>query len=225
MDDDAPPSVEFLGGVADASGEELLAAPPSNPVRTALALLAGGLLLLAVVGVAIARGGGQKGAAPAAGSHPSSAVVLSGPLPVTGGQGDGNASALADCPTDARCSVWVHAPAATLAALRAAFPRAVVRTANTVLANRSGHFEPDVLRRVLVAQDGSRTIRVGIRAGSEIESASAAGRDRPPTGARTEVRVHRPGYRICVAVSGPGAGEVARHAMRLAADARLLAPL
>src|SRR3954469_17389115 len=173
MDDDVPPSVEFLGGVADADGEEVLADPPSNPVRTALVLLAGALLVLAAVGAAIAhRSGGSKSRAGGGGPDPSAAVVISGPTPVTGDQPDGGSPALADCPADARCSVWVYAPAATLAALRAAFPRAVLRTANTVLANRSGHFEPDVLRRVLVAQDGSRTIRVGIRAGSEIESAS-----------------------------------------------------
>src|SRR4051812_37768354 len=227
MDDDVPPSVEFLGGAAAAGPEEVLPEPAPNRGRAVLLALLGVALLVAVVAVAIAGRGDDGGPAAAGQSVPVSrptAFRSSAPVPVlTAGDAGPDPTPLTGRPAHAQCSLGRHAPAETLAAIGAAFPAAVIRTATTVLANRVGHFEPDLLRRELVAQDGSRTIRVCIRGGPPPADVNGNGRARADSDAR--VTVQRDGYRISVVVSGPGATTVLSRVAGLAGDPRLTAPL
>src|SRR4051812_12016704 len=120
MDDDVPPAVEFLGDGSGAGAEEVLAAPPSRHGRTTLVVLVGGPLFVGAPGAAIARGraGGERHGARSAGLDRPTAAAVSGPVPVAGGGADAGSAALIDCPDGAQCSVWIHAPAATLGALR-----------------------------------------------------------------------------------------------------------
>lgn len=220
MDDPVPPSVEFVGGASGPGAEELLGEPRPGNRRTVVLTLLGAVLLVVVVVAVIAGRRDDRGPGVAASSPAPSAVITSGPVPVAGGPGS---AVVRNCPAHAACSVWVRAPATTLAALHAAFPGAVVETVTTVLANRVGHFEPDLVSRELLARDGKRTIRVCIRGGAAAGGTSDRGGPASTQDAR--VTVQRGGFRISVVVSGPAATTELSRAAGLAGDPRLTAPL
>jgi hypothetical protein len=115
--------------------------------------------------------------------------------------------------------MWSTAPAAVVTAVRAEFRGAQLTAASTQLVNRDGRFEPDLLARRITAQSGPHLVNVYVRKSERGNGVLRVVAD--DTGVR--VFAGWPGYLVTVAVDGPG--HPTRAAVRLAQDARLLAPL
>lgn len=237
-DDADLPGVEFLDLVepSDPADDEL-AGPPAG-AATLRRLVVGGAVAVVVGGALAARLAESSRSQDAAAARPSPPALVAvvpatgsvAPLPVQtwpvpSAQVPSNVPTLipmppgVSCPYDATCSLWEAAPQATLDALRAQFPHAGLRAVVTQLANRTGHFEPDLLAREVVARAGRWTVTVDVR---KAVAAQQLGDRTVVHGGAVRVVAEVPGYSVSVQVSGPGApGERAR---RLAEDARLLLP-
>jgi hypothetical protein len=219
MDDGAPIFVEFVGeGDSEPSRDEVIPGPSQRgPSR----LLVIGALLLAVAAVGWARSlndsssGGPAADRPSASASARPVGAIADPSTLE----NSPYALLGPCPAGAQC--FLSAPATAASALRAAFPGAVLLTTASILANRAGHIDPGLLRRVILAERGDQAIQVRIQAGP------APGSDfprRPWTPSRTaRVTVQREGYVISVAVIGPKSTRTTEQATRLANDLRLLA--
>src|SRR4051812_29380173 len=157
MDGESPSFVEFLDEPVDGSGEEVTVGLPRRPF-TRIVLV--GMVLVAMAAVGFSR----SFLNPSSSGRAATRSMPSAPAPTVYPTVMANSAyaLLGPCPAGAQC--FVSAPAAAATALRAAFPGAVLETAANVLANRAGHFDPGLLRRVILAERDNQVIQVRIQA-------------------------------------------------------------
>jgi len=216
MDDGVPPHVEFVEDDDRGSTDEIRPAPGPHR-RNVIVGIAALIVALGAAGWARstndAPAGGHASARPTVASPPPDRAIESPTL------ADSTYALVGPCPAGAQC--FGSAPAAAAAALRAAFPGAAPVAAASILANRAGHSDPGLLRRVILAERGDLTIQVRIQAGPG-PGAEPVRRPTTPHGV-TRVNAQHEGYAIAVVVIGPGASGASAQATRLADDLRLIA--
>ncbi len=236
--------VDFVVGsdhTADGPDGEELAQPAPRDPRTRRTLAGGAVVLVAAALIARAVSGHQStSAAPSA--SPSPAVPATSqrfhpPPDVVGSPAivipEGNRPTFhrsvsyeaIDCPRFATCSIELQAPAGVLKALHNQFPGAIVASSSSVLANRSGRFEPDLLTRSIAAQAGARAITVTVR---KPQPGDAAKSGRRYVGATTTsyYTAVTPGFTVSVSVREPRSKRLVdlNHLALLAGNDSLVAP-
>ena len=239
----ADDGVDFVVGESrDASpDEEELPEPDARSPLSRRTLAGGGAVLVAAALIARAVGGHHSPAASASSSATSSPAGpaasgrftprpdVIGPAPTVVPEGNrptfGYSIRLPDCPRFATCSVSPELARGVLAAVRDQFPRAVLVSSSTVLANQSGHFEPDLLTRRLVADVGTRRLTVVIRKPKPSDSATTDRRTVKGTRTSDYVAVVH-GFTVTVTVREPATTPAISldHLAWLAGDERLVAP-
>lgn len=199
--------------------EELPQPGPRPGPRRALAGGAAVLILGALIARAIDKGHGPGNAAPTPSTSASSSGLRSRPLPGPIGP------PIAGCPANAVCSRVGGLADGPLEALRTALPTAVLVRGTSVLAQREGRFDPDLVSRSFTARAGDATIVVQL--------------DKPGANGRPDAGSHRvgpnvvtflddfvPGFAVSISATRP-AGRIAfplPPLEKLAADAGLIAP-
>ena len=125
-------------------------------------------------------------------------------------------SLAARCPAGATCATTSDLPVTAASALRGAFPSAVITETVSLQANRTGHFEPDLVARrldALVGNGTTLTLRVDaappgvLPSGSRVVQAGATA-----TGARAVGRVD--GFVVTATVAGRSPGTATLPALR-----------
>lgn len=116
-----------------------------------------GVVLLAAATVLVVVLGHDDPRAPRRSSHPTGRPAASS-TPIGSG-----VSLATRCPAGARCSTVRDLPLTTTSAVREVLPDAVITESVSLLANRPGHFEPDLVARYVSALvgGGTLTLRVG----------------------------------------------------------------
>lgn len=212
-------AASYAGPVSSPPDEDL-PQPRARPgQRRALAGGAAILVLGALIARAVDKGRGPGTPTPT----PTPSSSISAPPLRLPSQTVG--PPVTDCPAGAVCARTPGLPDKAFEALRGAFPSAVLVKGTSVLAQRQGRFDPDLVSRAFTARAADATIAV------QLAKPSATGR--PDAGTH---RVGRqivtflddfvPGFAVSISVSRP-AGRPAyplKPLERLAADQGLLAP-
>ena len=134
------------------TGEEELLQPQQLPSRAGLVVAVLGFAALVLFLAVHSRQGtaGQRRIPSSAPTGVTSAPVTPGLVALPTGSG---------CPAGATCSRAVQLPVDTVAALYSVLPDVAVAHSISVLANRPGHFQPDLLsRRVDGEFDGAQMV-------------------------------------------------------------------
>lgn len=207
------------------TGEEELLQPREFGPRLGLGVAATvGFAALALV-LVLHRGQGTTGHRPLPSPVPASASP-DRPALVALPAGPG-------CPVGATCSEAVQLPVDTVAALYAVLPDVAVVRSVSVLANRPGHFQPDLLsRRVDGEFDGGQIVLRVVRTSGPavIRIGPAAQVQSTPLGVVATAR--QPGFVVTIVAHGGTAAARDRlhqavtlsHLRRLAGDAALVEP-
>lgn len=192
--------------------EEELRTEPGG-LRPALLVLATCALAALVTVAVLAVHGRNAPHAPAAATSTRPAVSTTDTSPATSGT-----VPTARCPTGASCSTAHDLPVSTTSALRAVLPDAIVTSSASLVANRPGHFEPDLVARdieALAGGNGALSLRIAaappgtLPAGTRVVQAAGTA-----TGARAVGRVD--GFVLSAVFSGhsPAARSVRAAAVR-----------
>lgn len=193
----------YPGPVSSPFDEEL-SQPRQRPGRRRA--LAGGAALLmmgALITRAMDNGHGPGPAHPTRTTSPSStgaspaeprpALVL-GPRTVE--------RPVRNCPSDAVCTRTPGLPDAALGALRRAFGSAVLVAGTSMLAQRAGRFDPDLVSRSITARSGDVAIVVKLGKPSAAQR-NATGTHRVGSRTITFVDDVVPGFLVSISVSRP----------------------
>jgi hypothetical protein len=236
--------VDFVVGgdhTAEGPDGEELAQPQARDPRTRRALAGGAVVLVAGALIARAVSGHHSSTASSSASpspvvpqasgrfHPPPDVVGSAPIVIP----EGNrptfhrsvSTVTIDCPRFATCSIELQVPDDVLKALHEQFPDAVVASSSSVLANRSGRFEPDLLTRSIVAHAGARTITVTLRKPKRGDDAKSGRRSLNSTATSYYVAITH-GFTVSIGVREPRSQRLVdlNHLALLAGDSRLVEP-
>ncbi len=227
--------VDFVVGGAEPPPEvpDDLVIEPRRPDPRLRWTLAGAAVVLAGIALVAGRAGGHHAAATPSASSTPTVLVFVPPPDVVGltprarvPEGNRTTRPPADCPTDAQCHEDDRAvPDGAVSALDARFPAARLTSVSSLLANRAGRFEPDLVRRTLHLRAGSTDIAVSIRKPERGDATSYA-LTRTARLARTRLVHVGAAFTVTVVVTQDGSTPPPsrRTLTSVATDERLVAP-